>query len=594
MEKRGQASLEFLMTYGWTIMVVLIAIGALSYFGVLSPDKFVPRRCALEPGLGCMDFKVNEDSVTVVLRSGKGEDITITDIKIRNCTGTASGILRNGEQDTFTIGGCNNEASKKFIGKINITYTGETGLVHKNRGNIVGKIEAGVVLGLCSSPTLNACSVTTDSITLSWDSVTGATQYTTTKCDVDEQNCDSGSTVSELTKLYSGLSSNTQYSFKVKVSASDETCTSPSSESTTKCTTETACSPSQEICDGIDNDCNDLIDDGIICECNPEETRSCGESDVGVCEFGTQTCQSNHQWGSCIGEVTPSAEICDNLDNNCDTFVDEGCDDDNDNYCDISITIAGTPDTCTSGGLDCYDANININPGSEALCNYDASCAVPADDAACGTIDCDSLDYYFTSGSASPTGTNYCKFRDYVDITTDKCEGYADCKDANTADDCTSYSDSTVATCGPCKKAEGACTSCTNYADGTSCDTNKECIAGACVIEEASLSLGFSDVSYIFEYEEHTYYYTRTFTETNGVGVTLTQGQVCSTQGGCDPQVPLNYFINGNGQLIHTNKWFATPYSPNIFTLTYWGTDDNGNPVTLSNSMTVAGSSHNP
>ena len=33
--KKAQAAMEFLMTYGWAILVVLVTIGALAYFGVL-------------------------------------------------------------------------------------------------------------------------------------------------------------------------------------------------------------------------------------------------------------------------------------------------------------------------------------------------------------------------------------------------------------------------------------------------------------------------------------------------------------------------------------------------------------------------------
>ena len=43
--KKAQAALEFLMTYGWAILVVLAAIGALAYFGVLSPSNFLPSKC---------------------------------------------------------------------------------------------------------------------------------------------------------------------------------------------------------------------------------------------------------------------------------------------------------------------------------------------------------------------------------------------------------------------------------------------------------------------------------------------------------------------------------------------------------------------
>jgi len=41
--KKGQALMEFLMTYGWAILVVLVAIGALAYFGVLNPERFLPK-----------------------------------------------------------------------------------------------------------------------------------------------------------------------------------------------------------------------------------------------------------------------------------------------------------------------------------------------------------------------------------------------------------------------------------------------------------------------------------------------------------------------------------------------------------------------
>lgn len=144
MKNRGQAAMEFLMTYGWAIMVVLIAVGALSYFGVLSPDKFIPERCILEAGIGCIDFKVNENSVTLVLRNGKGEDIQIRNITAENCIGNSSGSITNGGQRTFIVDGCNNVPNERYIGDVNVTYLGEGGLIHKNIGNLVDKIETGI------------------------------------------------------------------------------------------------------------------------------------------------------------------------------------------------------------------------------------------------------------------------------------------------------------------------------------------------------------------------------------------------------------------------------------------------------------------
>jgi hypothetical protein len=45
--KQGQVVVDFLVTYGWAILVILIAIGALVYFGVLGPHPKQPEKTGL-------------------------------------------------------------------------------------------------------------------------------------------------------------------------------------------------------------------------------------------------------------------------------------------------------------------------------------------------------------------------------------------------------------------------------------------------------------------------------------------------------------------------------------------------------------------
>ena len=141
---KSQAAMEFLMTYGWAILVVLAAIGALAYFGVLSPQKFLPEKCFLQAGFACVSHKVETTKVTLVLLNSIGKTITINSIAVGSCSGTFTDTMINEQQSTFVIGStCSNGAQKEsFKGDISIGYTEkETNLTKTAFGSLNSKVE---------------------------------------------------------------------------------------------------------------------------------------------------------------------------------------------------------------------------------------------------------------------------------------------------------------------------------------------------------------------------------------------------------------------------------------------------------------------
>lgn len=94
--------------------------------------------------------------------------------------------------------------------------------------------------------------------------------------------------------------------------------------------------PTQETCNGADDDCNGLIDDALDSggPCIVSEGSSC----VGALE-----CQGDAGW-VCVGQE-PQAESCDYVDNDCDGLADNGFVDDNGLYVGL--------ENCGACGLSC-------------------------------------------------------------------------------------------------------------------------------------------------------------------------------------------------------------------------------------------------
>ncbi len=99
--------------------------------------------------------------------------------------------------------------------------------------------------------------------------------------------------------------------------------------------------------------------------------------------------------------------------------------------------------------------------------------------------------------------------------------------------------------------------------------------------EKASLTMTIQPLGYVFKDDRHRFMHHRIFIENAGVGVTLTSGTVCVDHGNECVSGMIEYRIDPNSAKSRRDQYVATKTLPDVASVEYKGTDDNGNPVVV-------------
>lgn len=130
------------------------------------------------------------------------------------------------------------------------------------------------------------------------------------------------------------------------------------------------CPPTQEICDGIDNNCDGNVDEGNLCNgADCLEGICCYPHDHKTCEFTNWTSGIDLYWADACNRTEEMIEDC--LSNMCkchSATSDSEC------HCDNTPPTCYDPDRDNYGiycdlGSDCNNSDPNINPGAPEILN---------------------------------------------------------------------------------------------------------------------------------------------------------------------------------------------------------------------------------
>jgi hypothetical protein len=151
MERKGQAAMEFLMTYGWAILAAIIVIGVLAIY--FRPSSIAPSSGVISAPLYANAWSITAANISLEIKNNAGETVTLktSNVTVRDPSGVTCVLYQVNGTNGYAVGAGQlatvaAACSTLHVGDvvnadIVVTYTKGTGtLPLQSTGTISGKV----------------------------------------------------------------------------------------------------------------------------------------------------------------------------------------------------------------------------------------------------------------------------------------------------------------------------------------------------------------------------------------------------------------------------------------------------------------------
>ena len=147
--RKGQAALDFLMTYGWAIALVVIIAAVLFSMGLFDTSNFVGNKATGFSGVAVKDwtYSASNGAFSVLFSNQVGQPVSIKNVTVS--LGGATPVLVTGSNTTVQVGAnsgsftatlANGTIGTGYTAAVVVSYSTPSGFNYTSAGTLTGKM----------------------------------------------------------------------------------------------------------------------------------------------------------------------------------------------------------------------------------------------------------------------------------------------------------------------------------------------------------------------------------------------------------------------------------------------------------------------